>query len=276
MLKEFAEVMRYRDLLINLVIRDLKVRYKNSVLGFFWSLINPLLQVATITIVFKIVMPNMPQNYSAYLLCAFIPWTFFQMSVMDSSMSVLFHGNMVKKIYFPREILPISIVISNLIHFVLAMGIFFIYLLVIGTPIRITWLLLPAVALIQFMLNMGVSFFVSCLNVFYEDIKYLATVLLNLLYFALPIMYVVEQVSGSSRVPEQYKPIITLLYYLNPLPLLLTAYRKMLLPPRSIGAIQDMPLNYWYLVLAGVTSLIILIAGYAFFNSRKWYFAERL
>lgn len=273
MINELAETYRYRELLLNLVTRDLRVRYKNSVLGFFWSLVNPLVQVATITVVFKYILHASGRDYSAYLLCAFLPWMFFQMSVLDSAMSVLFHGNLVKKTYFPREILPASIVLSNLVHFVLALVVFFIYLLVIGSPIRATWLLLPVVIGIQLMLNMGIAFFVSCLNVFYDDIKYLTTVILNLLYFGLPIMYFSEQVFNSDRIPHF---VAVLMCYGNPLALLLTAYRKILLPPYNYQTIHDVPLNYGYLALAGVTSLIILVAGYAFFNSKKWYFAERI
>ena len=273
MLSEFAELLRYRELLLNLVIRDLKVRYKNSVLGFFWSLLNPLLQVATITIVMKLILKLGVPNYSAYLLCAFLPWTFFQMSVMDSAMSVVLNGSLVKKTYFPREILPASIVLSNLVHFILALGVFFVYLVVIGSPIRITWLLLPVVVLIQLFLNMGIAFFVSSLNVFYDDIKYMATVFLNLLYFALPIMYLAEHVFHSDRMPHW---AAVLLCDVNPLALLLTAYRKLLLPPFNTSTLHDIPLNYWYLVLAGVVSVAIFLAGYAFFNSRKWRFAEQV
>ena len=276
MLKEFAELICYRELLLNLVIRDLKVRYKNSVLGFFWSLANPLVQVATITIVFKYILAFKIPNYSAYLLCAFLPWTFFQMSVLDAAQSVLFHGDLVKKTYFPREILPASIVLSNLVHFILALGVFFIYLLILGTPIKITWLLLPVVILIQLLLNMGVAFFVSCLNVFYEDIKYLMTVVLSLLFYLLPVVYLVEQVVSSERIPEAYRPILLKLYYINPLSMLITAYRKLLLPAFNAGPVHDIPLSCGYLALAGVTSLLIFLAGYAFFNSRKWHFAERV
>jgi len=277
MLKELSELARYRELLLNLVVRDLKVRYKNSILGFFWSLANPLLQVAVITFVMRKVMIADVPNYSAYLLCAFLPWTFFQMSVLDASSSVLFHGNLVKKTYFPREILPISIVLSNLVHFILALGIFFIYLQVLGTPVLITWLMLPVLVIIQLLFTMGVAFFVSCLNVFYEDIKYLATVVLSLLFFMLPIMYLVEQIHNyAATIPAVYRPWLIGSYYLNPLSFLLTAYRKLLLPAFNTATIQDVSLNYWYLALAGVTSLLICLAGYAFFNSRKWSFAERL
>lgn len=274
MLKELAEVSRYWELLLNLVLRDIKVRYKNSVLGFFWSLLNPLLQVATITFALRRVLNIDIDNYSAYLLCAFLPWTFFQMSTLDASMAILLHGSLVKKNYFPREILPISIVLSNLVHFILALVIFFIYLLVLGTPIQISWLLLPVVVVIQLMLNLGVAFFVSSMNVFYEDIKYVATVLLNLLFFITPIMYLLESIKYAQSIPEPYRAMLVKFHMINPLSFLMTAYRKILLPP-ALGA-RDIPMNYWYLLLAGVISLIILVAGYKFFNTKKWQFAERL
>src|ERR1017187_4349351 len=127
MTNELRELFKYRDLLRQLVMRDLKVRYKNSVLGFFWSLANPMIQVATITIVFKYVMPLNIPNYSAYLLVAFLPWMFFQMTLLDSSQVILLHRDLLRKVYFPREVLPLSVVVSNLIHFLLAMVIFFAY-----------------------------------------------------------------------------------------------------------------------------------------------------
>jgi ABC-type polysaccharide/polyol phosphate export permease len=243
--------------------------------GFFWSLLNPLVQVATMTIVFKYILGVRIPNYSAYLLCAFLPWSFFQMSVLDASMSVLFHHDLVKKTYFPREVLPASIVLSNLIHFLLALVVFFVYLLVLGTPIKVTWLLLPVVIFFQLLLNMGVAFFVSCLNVFYEDVKYVMTVFLNLLFYLMPILYMVETIRYSDRVPEAYRALVLKFYFLNPLSMLITAYRKLLLPGFDDGVVHNIPLSYPYLFLAGLTSILIFLAGYAFFNSRKWMFAER-
>lgn len=276
MLKEFAELIRYRELLFNLVVRDLKIRYKNSALGFFWSLLNPLLQVAMITFAFRKIMSVDNPNYSAYLLCAFLPWTFFQMSMLDSSMSITLQASLVKKTYFPREVLPISIVLSNLVHFILALGVFFVYMLLRGIPIPATALLLPVLILIQLFLNMGLALFVSSLNVFYSDIKYLMTVITNLLLFSMPVMFVIETVHYSKNIPEVYRSMLLAFYYINPLSLLLTAYRKVLLPPYNTATIHDIPLNYAYVLLAGATSLAIFLAGYAFFNSKKWIFAERL
>jgi ABC-type polysaccharide/polyol phosphate export permease len=283
MLRELTELFRYRDLLIQLVIRDLRVRYKNSILGFFWSLVNPLLQVATITIIVKYVMRLGIPNYSAYLLVAFLPWTFFQMALMDASQSVLMHHDLLKKVYFPREVLPLSTVIANLIHFLLSICVFFAYLLILGTPITIGWLMLPVLILIEFLLVCGIALFISCLNVFYEDIKYIVSVLLNIFFYLTPIMYLSEMVHKGLTAIGYEKWFI--LYQLNPLNAIIIAFRKLLLPPykvppeRTIAEqfknMPDMAFDWRFLAIAASVSLIIAILGYAFFNSRKWIFAEQ-
>jgi len=280
MLSELRELYRYRDLVVQLVIRDLKIRYKNSVLGFFWSLLNPLVQVAFITIVIKFVLRVHLDNYSAYVLAAFLPWMFFQMSLLDASDSVLKHHDMLKKVYFPREALPVSLVISNLIHLVLAFVVFFVYLVTIPrAPILPTALLLPVLMAIQFIFNLGVAFFISCLNVFYEDTKFIVAVALNALFYATPVMYVSELV--YSALPSAHKGLLWTLYQVNPLNALLIAYRKILLNPFSDfqlkgASLTDMPLNYGYLGIAALISILLAIAGYHFFNKRKWMFAEML
>ncbi|MEN6372715.1 MAG: ABC transporter permease [Armatimonadota bacterium] len=281
MIKELSELYKYRDLLMQLVVRDLKVRYKNSVLGFFWSLINPLVQVATITLVVKYIMRVEIPNYSAYLLVAYLPWMFFQMSLMDASQAVLMHHDLLKKVYFPREVLPLSMVIANLVHFLLAIIVFFIYLLVIGTPIVATWLLLPVLILIEFLLITGLSFFISCLNVFYEDIKYIVSVLLNILFYLTPVIYLSEMI--YTKLPAATRSIFFSLYQLVPLNTIVIAFRKLLLQPYSVPPqvktafeIKDLPFNYEFLAIAGAVSLLTAILGYAYFNARKWSFAEQI
>jgi ABC-type polysaccharide/polyol phosphate export permease len=281
MLTELRELYRYRDLLAQLIARDLKVRYKNSVLGFFWSLLNPLLQVATMAVAFRFIMKVNIPNYSAYLLVAFLPWTFFQMSLMDASQSVLAHHDLLKKVYFPREVLPISMVIANLIHFLLALLVFFVYLLVLGTPIIATWLLMPVLVVIEFMLVLGLSFFVSALNVFYEDVKYIVGVILNVLFYLTPVIYMSELVYTQlhAKGMDAYYSV----YQLNPLNALVIAFRKLLLIPYSVPPGMDsvvkqpdMPLQFRFVLIAAAISLTVLVAGYAYFNARKWRFAESM
>ncbi|MCC6444444.1 MAG: ABC transporter permease [Armatimonadetes bacterium] len=301
MLEEFREFLRYRDLLRQLVIRDLKVRYKNSVMGFFWSLLNPLVQVAVMTVVLKLVMNLGIKNYSAYVLCAFLPWMFFQMALLDSAQSIIEHEGLVKKIYFPREVLPVSKSISNFIHFALAIAVFLVYLLILGTPFTFRLLLVPLLAMVEFTLILGLSLVISCLNVFYEDVKYIVTVLLQLFFYFSPVIYFPEQVfqalQRSAAVPEAFKSLLYNLYMLNPMATLLTAYRKLFLPPLQIdqeaagrwftcwncgarnfeprAALSGFPLPLWLLLLAAVVAVAATVGGYAFFNAYKWRFAER-
>lgn len=281
MLNELRELFRYRYLLSQLVVRDIKVRYKNSVLGFFWSLANPLLQVATMTVVIKYVMQLDIPNYSAYLLVGYLPWMFFQMALLDSSQVVLTHRDLLRKVYFPREVLPLSVVTANLIHYVLALVVFFAYLLFYklfmhGAPLGISVLWLPVLMLMQALLVIGLAFFISCLNVFYEDVKYLLTVLLNVFFYLTPIMYPAELVYGKLHSPLLYR-----LYLLLPMNALTDAYRKTLLPPIQGLTIRgtrvdSLPLDYGMLAVAAIVCVLIALAGYAFFNARKWVFAERV
>ena len=278
MAADLRELVRYRELVQNLVVRDLKVRYRNSALGFFWSLLNPLAQVFIITLVFKFVIRIGFDNYSAYVLAGFLPWTFFQMAVLDASQSILHHGPLLKKVYIPREAVPISIVISNLIHFGLALLVLFVYMLILGVPFTWKLVLLPPVIVFHFLLTMGVGLLVSCANVFYEDIKYLMTVVLNLMYYMVPVLYVLEQLAS---IPPRYPWLhanregVLFVYQLNPLAVWITAYRRILLPPvpESIG---HAPMEPFTVILAALMSVGIAVLGYAVFTKYKWEFAEHL
>ena len=284
MIEELKELLAYKDLIRQLVIRDLKVRYKNSALGFLWSLANPLIQVATIWLVVKFVLRLEMPNYSAYLLVGYLPWIYFQMALLDSSQVVLGHRDLLKKVYFPREVLPISVVIANLVHFLLALVVLFAYLLFYwlflhGAPIMLSVLWLPILVFLETLLITGLAFFISCLNVFYEDTKYLLSALLSVMFYLTPIMYVAELV--YVRIPEAHRGLLYHIYLLNPLNMLTDAYRKTLLPPFTAQAMRGMkisslPLDYTMLGVAAVVCALVALAGYAFFNSRKWIFAERI
>jgi ABC-type polysaccharide/polyol phosphate export permease len=284
MLEELRELYRYRELLWTLVLRELRVRYKNSYLGFFWSLIVPLVTVAVLTIVFKRVMGMVIPNYSAYVLAAFLPWMYFQTALLDSSQSVLAQIQLVKKVYFPREVLPLAAVLANLIHFVLALLVFFVYLLgYVGAPLLPSVALLPVLVFFQTLLIAGLSLIISCLNVFYEDTKYIVSIGLQLMFYLVPVIYFSEQVYHAQLASPDLQRWIYLVYHLNPVAMLLTAYRKILLPPitvQQIGVVQkqtfaSLPMDWGLLAVACVVSVLIFVLGYAFFNQRKWDFAEQ-
>jgi len=277
---ELAELWRFRGLLWQLVRRDLKVRYKNSRLGFFWSIAPPLMQVAVITFAFKVATDFAAKipSYSAFLLVAIIPWTYFTTAILDSSQSILLMYGVIKKVYLPREIVPLSNAISNFIHFLLSWVVFFAYWWVIrGEKILLTTLWFPYLVLVQFMLVTGLSLLVSALNVFYEDVKYIVNILMGLGLFLFPIMYLMEQVLYSNSMKHQPTWFVALYMY-NPVTALINGYRTALLEPPNPEAFKGgtpLPLDYAGLILAGVVSFLILVGGYAYFNKRKWQFVER-
>jgi ABC-type polysaccharide/polyol phosphate export permease len=284
MRKELAELWKYRELLYVMVQREMKIRYKNSALGVIWSFLNPLLQVLVMSFVFNtFVRLNVP-NYTAYMLSAYLPYMFFQFSILDAAQSILMQNALIKKIYFPREVLPLATVISNFIHFMLGLLILF-GLLAFAyirdpkiIPFQATTVYLPFLLLISLMLSTGMAFIVSALNTFYEDVKYIAQVGLYLLFYLCPIIYFAEQVANA---PKNLASgfLLYKLYNLNPIAALTHGYRKILLAPTNVGIQGElataMPIPWKYIWLAFFTSLTILIFGYWLFNRLKWKFVER-
>lgn len=285
MLAELKELWRFRELLVSMIERELKIRYKNSFFGFFWSLLNPLVTVLVMTVVFKYLLNNPTDNFSAYILAAYLPYMFFNLALMDSAQSVLLALPTVKKVYYPREILPLATIGSNFIHFVLALCVFFVYLLVVyALDPRVspfTWkvLFLPMLLVINVALATGLGLIVSALNTFYEDVKYIVGVLLYMLFFLSPIMYFSENVWYAPALQGPNRELLYTIYHLNPIAMLSTAYRKVLLPeqPFYMDGQYYAPIGlHWSLL--GVTALIsfgVLVGGYALFNRMKWRFVER-
>lgn len=282
MLAELKELWKFRELLVSMVERDLRIRYKNSFLGFFWSLLNPLITVLVMTVVFKNFLGNDTRNYSAYILASYLPYLFFQMTLLDSSQSVLGNIQIIRKIYFPREILPLAAVVSNFIHFLLALLVFFGYLLVVFaldpqvSPFQLTTLLLPVLLIINLALTAGLALLISALNTFFEDVKYIVSVLLYLLFFLCPIMYFSEAVYAKA---QEHGGWIYTLYHLNPVAMLSTAYRKILVAPQDVyfegRSHPPIPLDWGMLGIAAIVSFGMLFFGYSVFNRLKWRFVER-
>lgn len=277
---ELVELWSRRDLLRTLVRRDIKVRYKNSRLGFVWSVAPPLIEVLVITLVLRYatsLAAGFP-SYSAFVLVAMIPWTFFQTAILDSSQSILMMYGVVRKVNIPREIIPLSSAISNFIHFLLSWAVFLLYWWGFrGERILPTSILFPYLIAVQFMLVTGLCLLVSILNVFYEDVKYILTILLRLFFFVLPIMYVAEMFQLNGSRGKWWHDGAIALYRANPLTALITGYRKALLEAPSYEAIKanSLPIDYGSLIFTGIFSFFFLVACYAYFNYRKWQIVER-
>lgn len=277
MRSDLAELWKFRSLLWQLVRRDLKVRYKNSQLGILWSIAPPLVQVLCISFAMRsaIAMPDFP-SYVIFVLVAQIPWVYFSTALLDSSQSLLVNYGVIKKVYLPREIIPLSNAISNFIHFLITWAIFAVFWFgLLRRPVVPTIVWFPYLIVVQFMLVTGLSLVVAALNVFYEDVKYILTVVLSLGLFLLPIIYVVEKPYYNHS--RWLSGGLFQVYMLNPMTSLITGYRKSLLEaptPKAIGG-PSFPLDPVNLLITGVVSFLILVASYAYFNSRKWQFVER-
>lgn len=295
---EAREAGRYRELLQNLIRRELDVRYKNSVFGVAWSLANPIARALILAVVFTIFVPIKPkdQPYFPFVLATFFPWTYFLTGVLDAGDAVSKHLPLIRKVYFPRELLPLATTIANLRHFLLTLGVVILPLvaaLYIGHYLRngtvllppLTFLLLPLLVLMQTLLIGGIAFFLSALNVFFEDVKFLTAVVLDLLFYGVPIIYFLEMVQHTPHLAEPLRGVVYHGFLLNPISVILVSYRAFLLHPATMPASafgishelvvnQGVPWPYFW--LAFLICIATFIGGYAFFNARKWRFVEQL
>lgn len=285
---ELGELWRFRHLVRTLVERDLRVRYKNSVLGVAWTMVNPLIQVFVLTIAIGYILGSGPKNLSAYIFCATLPWTFFQTAVLDSSTAVLAKLPLLKKVYFPREIPLIATVCQNFVQLGISLVVFVLYRWVVA-PLWLGWpgwppreiLWLPLLVMQLFALTLGVSFFVCAANVFYEDVKFIVSTGMTFLFYLVPIIYFPENIFYSSRIPLHWRSLAYHLYLLNPLAWIVTAFRQVFFTPAVIsgrGAAQivtSAPFDVRYFAITGLLSVVICLAGYYYFNSHKWRFTER-
>ncbi len=274
-LESLREIWRYRPLILELVRRDLKLRYKNSIGGIAWSLLNPLMQIAVITGVMKFITQNPVRDYSAYLFGIIFAWNFVQLSLIDGCVAVLQNQMLVRKVYFPRAILPLATLLSNLFHFAIAFVFTILYYFVLGAypeHLRLETLLVVPVIVFLSVFCLGISFIVSYLNVFYEDIRFIVTALTGLFFYALPILYTVEQVKAKG---------LYHLYMLNPVAAFLVTYQRALLQPpvvRDAAGHRLPPVHIpWdYFGLACLVSVVTLMIGFLLFEHYKWEMVERL
>ena len=269
------ELVRYRELVKNLVIRDLKVRYKNSVLGFFWSLVNPLMMMAVFTVVFKIMLPNNSiARFPVFVLCALLPWNFFNTSLLGALGSIVNNGALIKKVYFPREVLPISVVASNLVNFLLALLVLFAMLAAYRVPLNGWVVLLPFIILVQVAFTLGLAFILATLNVFYRDTGVIMEVVLLAWFFLTPIFYPIDILPDHRVVLGFDLPVQRLAYILNPMASLIASYRVILYGLPN-GAPPGPP-AFDFLSRTVVTALAFLVLGYLFFARFSRVFGEEV
>lgn len=259
MLTGLKEIYAYREMLFSLVRRDLRGRYKGSALGFFWTFLNPLLQLIVYTIVFSIILPTNIEKYYLHLFVALVPWIFFSTSLTGGAGCILAQQEMVKKIYFPREILPLSYVAGQFVNMLLSFLVVFAVILCTGHKISAAALLcLPAVMAVEFILALGMAMLASAVTVYIRDLEYILGIFVLAWQFLTPVMYPV------SMVPEK----MMWLFHLNPMTSVTEAYRQILYEAR-------IP-QFSTLTSVVFTGIVVLAIGWASFERLKKGFAEEL
>ena len=254
----------YRELLFSLTKKELKVKYRGSVLGFFWSLLNPILTMLVYSFVFSIVLRAGIEQFAIFLICALLPFNFLSNSVNYGASSIISNSNLVNKIYFPREIIPLSIVLSNLVNFFFELAALFIVLGIMGYKFYIYLYLLPVLIIVQFFLVVGLTLLVSALNVFFRDLQHLITIIMMVWFFGTPIIY------PLSMVPERFQIFIKI----NPMTIYAAYYRNIFYYVKYQES-AGFPSAVETLTALGITLLIFFI-GYFVFKRLDPRFAEEI
>ena len=262
MLSNLANLFRYRGLIQSLVARELKARYRGSVLGFFWSFINPLLLLSIYTFVFTVILPNqnsIAQPYALFMFCGILPWNWFATSLLEASNALVAGGNLIKKVLFPAEILPLVNVLANMVHFFLGLTILAAFVIAYRhwpDPAGLVWF--PVAVLVQLVFTMALALFFAALTVHFRDVRDLLSNLLMFWFFATPIIYpwLDPNVIAYRR-----------LFDLNPFTHLAVSYQEILFFPGAVG-------HWKWLIALGAVSVVLFLAAYWFFDRLRDSFAE--
>jgi len=255
-----GELYSYRNMIRYLVKRDVRGRYKGSLLGFFWNIIIPFVQILVYLMIFTVIFNSGVENYVVYLISGMAIWNWFSESLNECSGVIVANSNMVKKIYFPRSVLVISTVLSKMVNFLILLAIFFVIILLMNHPLSIESLIfLPVVIIISFFFILGISLFLSALDVYLRDIKYLTNTLLMILIWCTPIMYLTENIQSE---------IALIVLQLNPMTYFVSLFHDIL---------------YWHsipvfstIIITVILSLIAMIVGSLVFRYLEKDFAEVL
>lgn len=260
------ELATHWELIRGLVIRDLKVRYRGSILGFFWSMLSPILQMAILTFVLKFAMHVPIENLTVKLLTGIIAWEFFANGLQDCADCVLNNRDLVKKIYFPRPALPLSVVIGNLIHFLLSLAILILWLAGVGDYPHRHFLYLFLLVPLQTLLIAGLGLLLAALHTFYHDIKFIIMQLLRVFFFLTPVMYTADLLSG--KLGMTLEPWQVAVYMANPMATLIESYRVTLIGHQSPDWTFFLPIS--------AACVLLFLLGYHVYLKLAWRFAEAI
>ncbi len=254
----FQNLYKYRELLKTSVKKEVRSKYKNSFLGVLWSFLNPLLQIVVYAIIFSLILKNKQEHYAIFLCCGLIPWTFFSIAVNKSAFTMIENGNIIKKVYFPREIIPISVVTAETINFLISTLIILGFVIFGGMGLSKYIFYYPIILIAQYLVILSISFIVSSICVYFRDLQHFIGIILQLLFYAAPIVY------SQDAIPSEYQWILRF----NPMTYIINSYRQIFYYQSSIDlkAIA---------ILVFVASLAC-VGGYMIFNKLQRGFAEQL
>lgn len=258
MLNDTKEIIKYRHMLISLVQKELRSRYKGSFLGFLWTFVNPLIQLIVFSVVFPYVLRMQQENYPMFLFIALLPWIFFSTSITVATGSIVGGANLVTKIYFPRVILPLSVVCTNLMNYIFGLVIVFPALLLTGIHLTINVFWFPIILLIEFIFALGLALLFSTLHVRFRDVEHIVGVLIFAWFYITPIVFPVD------IFPEEF---IDLLKF-NPMVGIIESFRNILLYGKDPA--------WESLLYSVVVGLIVFVIGFGVFKKFEKTFAEDL
>jgi len=269
LIKNLKELYKCRVLIQNLISRELKARYRGTILGFLWSFINPLLLMSIYTVVFGFIIKpgdrasgESPWMYALFLFCGILPWVWFSSSSLESANVLMIHGNLIKKILFPAEILPVVTITSNLIHFSFGLPILFIFIPVLGKHFTLYVLFLPVVVFVQYVFTLGFCFLISSLTVHFRDVKDILANWLTFWFFATPIIY---PLTFSS---VQKSGLLRTFLNLNPMTHIMGGYQSCLYYGELI--------HWKKLGATFLFSILLFILGYYVFDRLRDSFPEEV
>lgn len=263
-MNRIKEIYEYREMIFSLVRRDLRGRYKGSVLGFLWTFINPLLQLIVYTLVFSVIMRSNIDKYYIFLFVALVPWIFFSSALTGGASCIMLSQDMVKKIYFPREVLPIAYITTSFVNMILTFMVVFAVLIVTGFGINIVAMLyMPLIMVIEYIVALGICFLASALSVYFRDLQYILGIVAMAWQFLTPVMYSQEMVESSLAA----HPKLLYIWNLNPTTPIINAYRQIL----YYKTVPDMST----LISALVLGIVVLVIGLFTFKKLQKGFAEQ-
>lgn len=254
-----TNLYNYRLLLKSNVKKDIRGRYKASFLGILWSFINPLLTTLIYAIVFPFILKNTEAHYVTFVIIGVLPWTYFTNTIMIGTTSILNNAGIIKKVYFPREILPISTNTSGLINFLISCVIIFIFLIFSGIGFSFYILFLPLIIIVQYIFQLGIILITSAIETYVRDAEYIINFLVGMLFYLTPILYSANLF---------YDTPIAILIRLNPMATIINSYRNILFY-QTIPEIKALSITF-------IASLILLWLGFKIFNKLQKGFAEEV